>query len=110
MGKIRNLHTLELEMEKMELRLKNIELQLDQNLSNLRENAGSMAFNSIIGQEGKEKLHHFWSRMAEKLMDNPRLQHNIGKWVDKLADKLADGIEPPVDDGRREEVGVRREA
>jgi hypothetical protein len=71
MGKIRNLHTLEL---KFEFHLKNIELQLDQNLSNLRENAGSMAFNSIIGQEKKEKLHHFWSRMAEKLMDDPPLQ------------------------------------
>lgn len=98
MGKIKNLYTLEQEMEKMELRLKNIELRLDHNLSDLRDNAGIMVVNSIIGQERKEKLHHFWSRMAEKLMDNPRLQNNIGKWIDKMADKLADGIEPPVDE------------
>jgi hypothetical protein len=102
MGRIKNLHTLEMEMEKMELRLRNIEQRLDNNVSDLRQNAGAMAFNSIIGQERKEKLHHFWARMAEKLMDNPRLQNNIGKWVDKIADKLADGIEPPADDGREE--------
>jgi hypothetical protein len=95
MGKIKNLHTLELEMERMDLRLKHIEQKLDGNISDLRENAGSMAFNSILGQEKKQQLHHFWSRMAEKLLDNPRLQNNIGKWVDKMADKLADGIEPP---------------
>jgi hypothetical protein len=102
MGKIKNLHTLELEMEKMKLRLDHIERKLDDNVTELRENAGMMAFNSIIGQEKKEKLHHFWARMAEKLMDNPRLQNNIGKWVDKIADKLADKIEPPVDDEREE--------
>ena len=82
--------------------MKHIEQKLDDSVSDLRENVASMAFNSIIGQERKEKLHHFWSRMAEKLLDNPRLQHNIGKWVDKIADKLADGIEPPVDDKREE--------
>jgi hypothetical protein len=71
-----------------------IENRLEQNLTDLRENYGSMAFNSVIGEERKAKLHSFWSRMAEKLMDNPRLQNNIGKWVDKLADKLADGIAP----------------
>jgi hypothetical protein len=40
--------------------------------------------------------------MAEKLMDNPRLQNNIGKWVDKIADKLADGFEPPLNEERGE--------
>jgi hypothetical protein len=102
MGKIKNLHTLELEMEKMKLRLDHIERKLDDNVTELQKNAGMMAFNSIIGQEKKEKLHHFWAQMAEKLMDNPRLQNNIGKWVDKIADKLADKIEPPVDDEREE--------
>jgi hypothetical protein len=103
MGKIKNLHTLELEMEKMKLRAKHIEQKLDDNVSDLRENIGTMAFNSILGQEKKQKLHHFWSRMAEKLMDNPRLQNNIGKWVDKIADKLADKIEPTEEEDKSSE-------
>jgi len=94
MGKIKNLQGLELEMERINLRMQAIEDRLEQNMSGLRDNFGSMAFNSVIGAEQKARMHNFWSRLAEKFMDNPRLQNNIGKWVDRLAEKLADGIEP----------------
>lgn len=96
MGKIRNLSQLELEMEKMRLRMRHIEDRLDNNLTGLKENYGMMAFNSLVGSERKAKMHSFWSNMAGKLMEHPKLQHNIGKWVDKIADRLADGIE--IDD------------
>lgn len=94
MGKINNLQSLELEMEKAKLRLRSIEDRLDKNMSELKQNAGSMAFNSIIGEDRKQKLNSFWSKLTEKLLDNPRLQNNVGKWVDKIADRLADTIDP----------------
>ncbi len=97
MGKIRNLHALELEMEKMRMRMAHIEHKLDDNLTGLKENYGMMAFNSVVGSERKAKMHSFWSNLAGKLLENPKLQNNIGKWVDKIAERLADGIDPEAD-------------
>jgi hypothetical protein len=94
MGKINNVHALELEMEKIRLRMRSIEGKLDDNLNGLKDNYGMMAFNSVVGAEKKAKIHSFWSNLAVKLLENPKLQHNLGKWVDKIADRLADGIDP----------------
>jgi hypothetical protein len=109
MGKINNLHGLELEIEKMRLRMRTIEGKLDDNLTGLKENYGMMAFNSVVGSEKKAKMHSFWSNMAGKLLENPKLQNNIGKWVDKIADRLADGMDPDAAESEDEKSKPKRE-
>lgn len=87
MGRIKNLESLELEIERTKIRLEGIEGKFDHNLSELRENYGSMAFNSILGKAKPSGAGSFWSRMAEKLMDHPKVQQTIGDLVDKLTGK-----------------------
>jgi hypothetical protein len=47
--------------------------------------------------------------MAGKLLENPKLQNNIGKWVDKIADRLADGIDPEAAGSEAEKPEPKRE-
>lgn len=89
-------------MEKMRLRMRAIEGKLDDNLAGLKDNYGMMALNSVLGSEKKAKMQSFWSNMAGKLLENPKLQNNIGKWVDKIAERLADGIEPEAAESEAE--------
>lgn len=109
MGKINNLNGLELEMEKMRLRMRAIEGKLDDNLAGLKDNYGMMALNSVLGSEKKAQMQTFWSNLAGKLLENPKLQNNIGKWVDKIADRLADGIEPEAAESETNKTDQKRE-
>ncbi len=106
MGKINSINSLELEMEKMRLRMRSIENKLDDNLNGLQDNYGMMALNSVLGKEKKAKIHSFWAKMADKLLENPKLHNNIGKWVDRLADKLAAGIAPEEEASTNDEKPV----
>jgi hypothetical protein len=47
--------------------------------------------------------------MAGKLLENPKLQNNIGKWVDKIADRLADGLDPDAAESEDEKSKPKRE-
>jgi hypothetical protein len=47
--KIKNLDSLDREIMRLKLRSHEIEQKLDQNLTSLKDNVASMAFNSILG-------------------------------------------------------------
>lgn len=69
MGKIRDIHELELEIEKTKLGIERVEMHLDQNITDLRSNYWLLAVNSLLGAERKEKIFSFFEKIAGKIMD-----------------------------------------
>lgn len=69
MGKIRDIHELELEIEKTKLQLERLEMRIDQNFTDLRSNYWMMAINTLLGTERKEKIFSFFEKIASKVLE-----------------------------------------
>ena len=69
MGKIRDIHELDLEIERTKLGIERVEMKLDNNLTDLRSNYWLLTLNSLLGAERKEKIVSFFEKIAGKIMD-----------------------------------------
>jgi len=101
MTRKKNIHSIE-SLDQEILRLKHrqseIEKDLANNLDYLRSNYGSMAFNSIFKKKSPTysstpDSNHFWGGLTARILDNEKLQDNVGGLVERLITKVSDGIE-----------------
>jgi hypothetical protein len=93
---IKTVDALEKEIYKRKLRLKEIEKTLGQNVDQLRDNFGSMALQTILGP-GKSSSMGITGTLMMKVMDNERLQSSLAEFVERLAEKIGDGIHKVTD-------------
>lgn len=90
---VRSLTALEKEIYRLRLHAKKVERQLDDNVGYLKENFGSLLYHSIFRRHYHSAADMLKSRLAESLWNNEKLQHNIGKLLDQLLNKIADRLE-----------------
>ena len=92
--KIRSMESLDNEIYRLAKRREEIEQDLDNNMMGLWNNAGSMAWNSLMktGLVQAVISGNFWTGMASRLFKSKKLQDGVGKLVDNLTDKIGDGI------------------
>lgn len=83
--RIRNIQTLENEITRSRLRLKEIEGEFDDNVVFFKENYGKMTMNTVFGSRSTAG---FWARMGEKLLESEKIKDSISKLVDKLTSKF----------------------
>jgi hypothetical protein len=88
---IKSVDALEKEIYKRRLRLREIEKNLGQNADHLRDNFGSMALQSIMGP-GKSSPMGTAGNLMLKAINNEKLQNSLAELVERLAEKLGDGI------------------
>lgn len=93
---IRTADALEKEIYKRKLRLKEIEKHLGHNMDNLKDNFGSMALQSILGP-GKSSSLGLTGNLMMKALDNEKLQSSLANFVERLAEKIGDGIHRVTD-------------
>ena len=88
---IKSVDALEKEIYKRRLRLRDIEKNLGQNVDYMRDNFGSMAFQSILGP-GKSNEMGLTGNLMLKAINNEKLQNSLAEFVERLAEKIGDGI------------------
>ena len=96
--KIRNVASLEAEIVRLNLRAIELENKLEDNIDELKDNFGSMAFNSVFKRKNTPygssvNGNHFWSAFTTRVLDNEKLQSNIGNAVERFVEKLSEGVE-----------------
>ena len=96
--KIRNVASLEAEIVRLNLRAIELENKLEDNVDQLKDNFGSMAFNSVFKRKNtpygsSASGNHFWSAFTTRVLDNENLQSNIGNVVERFVEKLSEGVE-----------------
>jgi hypothetical protein len=93
---IRNLDTLEKEIYKRKLRLKEIESTLGNNVDHMKENFGQMALQTIMGSVSSSPM-GIAGNLALKAINNEKLQNSLAEFVERLAEKIGDGIQKVTD-------------
>ncbi len=93
---IKNVDALEKEIYKRRLRLREIEKNLGQNVDFMRDNFGSMAFQSLVGP-GKSSPMGITGNLMLKAINNEKLQNSLAEFVERLAEKVGDGIHKVTD-------------
>lgn len=88
---IRTVDALEKEIYKRRLRLRDIEKDLGKNVDHMRDNFGSMAYQSLIGP-GKSSPMGLTGNLMLKAINNEKLQNSLAEFVERLAEKVGDGI------------------
>ncbi len=88
---IRNVDALEKEIYKRRLRLREIEKNLGHNVDHMRDNFGSMALQSLMGP-GKNSTLGIPGNLMLQAINNEKLQNSLAALVERLAEKLGDGI------------------
>jgi hypothetical protein len=88
---IKSVDALEKEIYKRKLRLRDIEKTLGHNVDYMRDNFGSMAFQSILGP-GKSSEMGLTGNLMLKAINNEKLQNSLAEFVERLAEKIGDGI------------------
>jgi hypothetical protein len=93
--KIRNLESLEIEINRLKRRQEEIELTLDKNIMGFQKNAGSLALNSFLHSDLVQSVAsgNFWTHLIVRLLQTNKLQDGIRKLIDGVTDKLGDGID-----------------
>jgi hypothetical protein len=92
---IHNLDSLEREIYRLRLEAKNMEQQLDKNLSYLQKHYSSMTLHSIFQQKEPKEL--LKEKILHSVWENEKLQQALGKIVDHLVDKTVEGAETVFD-------------
>ena len=95
---IHSIESLDQEILRLKHRQSEIEKDLGTNFDHLRSNYGSMAFNSIFKKKSPAysstpDSNHFWGGLTARILDNEKLQDNVGGLVERLITKVSDGIE-----------------
>ncbi len=94
--KIKNLEALNTEIYRLQLKAKNTADNLDKNFDHFQHHYASMTMNSFFkksasgGEKVKEKIFH-------SVWENEKVQEGLGKIIDHLADKAAEGLSHIVD-------------
>ncbi len=94
--KIRNLQTLDTEILRLQRKAKNTAEDLEKNFDHFQHHYASMTMGSFFkksspgAEKVKEKIFH-------SVWENEKVQEGLGKIVDHLADKAAEGINHIVD-------------
>src|SRR4029077_20390690 len=96
--KIRSVASLEAEIVRLQLRAIELENKLEDNVDQLRDNFGSMTFNSVFKRKNTPygssvNGNHFWSAFTARVLDNEKLQSNIGNAVERFVEKFSEGAE-----------------
>ena len=92
---IKNVDALEKEIYK-DNRLREIEKNLGQNIDYMRDNFGSMAFQSYTGP-GKSSPMGVTGNLMLTAINNEKLQNSRAEFVERLAEKVGDGIHKVTD-------------
>jgi hypothetical protein len=95
-NRIKNVDALEKEIYKRKLRLREIEKNLGHNVDQLRDNFGSMALQTILGA-GKKNPVSITGNLMMTVMNNEKLQSSLAEFVERLAEKIGDGIHRVTD-------------
>jgi len=93
---IRNLDSLEKEIYRRKLRLKEIESTLGNNVDHMKDHFGEMALHSILGP-GKSNPMSVTGNLMMTVMNNEKLQSSLAEFVERLAEKIGDGIHKVTD-------------
>jgi hypothetical protein len=86
---IHDIKSLDIKIQSLKQRQKDIEHKLDVNMQNLKANYLGMTFNSFFGDR-KNNKGSFWGDMAGRFMESEKLQNGVGNFVEKMANKLGD--------------------
>ena len=89
---IKDLESLDAEIANLRSRVRDIEDRFDDNFTDLKENYGSMAMNSIFGKRSKNQ-NSFWAGLTAGVFGGEKLQDGI----DFLSEKLRDAFSRIVD-------------
>jgi hypothetical protein len=95
-SRIKNVDALEKEIYKRRLRLREIEKNMGNNVDQLRDNFGSMALQTILGP-GKKNPASITGNLMMTAMNNEKLQSSLAEFVERLAEKIGDGIHKVTD-------------
>lgn len=90
---VHSLTALDKEIYRLRLHAQKQEKQFDANASFLKENFGNMVYNSIFKRHYDSGTALLKSKVAEGIWNNEKLQQSIGKLIDHLLNKMADGID-----------------
>ena len=93
---IKSVDALEKEIYKKRLRLRDIEKDLGKNVEHMRDNFGSMALQSLMGP-GKSSPMGITGNLMLKAINNEKLQNSLAEFVERLAEKVGDGIHKVTD-------------
>lgn len=93
---IKNVDALEKEIYKRRLRLREIEKSLGQNVDHMRDNFGSMALQSLLGPDSSNST-GITGNLMLKAINNETLQNSLAELVDRLAEKVGEGIQKLTD-------------
>jgi hypothetical protein len=93
---IKNVDALEKEIYKRRLRLREIEKSLGQNVDHMRDNFGSMALQSLLGPDRSNST-GITGNLMLKAINNETLQNSLAELVDRLAEKVGEGIQKLTD-------------
>jgi hypothetical protein len=89
---IHDIKSLDIKIQSLKQRQKDIEHKLDVNMQNLKANYLGMTFNSFFGSK-KNNKGSFWGDMAGRFMESEKLQNGVGNFVEKMASKLGDFLQ-----------------
>jgi hypothetical protein len=92
---IHNLDTLEREIYRLQLEVKNMEQKFDRNFDHLQQNYSSMFMGSFFRR--KKESDEGKSSFFDSFFKNENFHAAVSKITDRLADKAAEGIENLVD-------------
>ena len=91
---IRNVESLEREIYRRKLRLKEIESSLGRNMEDLPGQIPKMALYAFLGSKQKGNLNAgLPGQLMMMAMENEKLQSSLADLIDRIAEKLGSGIE-----------------
>jgi hypothetical protein len=80
---IKDLESLDTEIANLRYRVQEIENRFDENFTDLKENYGSMAMNSIF-RKRKKNQQSFWNGLTAGVLGSEKVQDGIAFLIDKL--------------------------
>jgi hypothetical protein len=93
---IKNIDTLEKEIYRRKLRLMEIERTLGRNVDNMKDNFGQMALQSFLGPVSSSPM-GVTGNLLLKVINNEKLQNSLAEFVERLAEKIGEGIHKVTD-------------
>jgi hypothetical protein len=88
---IRDLASLEKEIQRLRLEAKGMEKEMDDNLTYLQENYSSLVMNSVLPETGGYK--GIPGTIIHLVLQHEKLREAISRLAEHLLDKVSDGLE-----------------